>query len=274
LSKKNWDSYFDAVRRQQWQIAKTALKGVMAEEGDNHHVFLRLGDVYQKTGETGQAVASYHLAAGLLMERGFMQKAAALYGIILRLDPHDREALARSAEILNKLEARRHSDRATLPVQESAAHASDTGSPAPARRMVPRLFSCLSEDELRMVMEALSRKSFADGEKVVEEGDSGDSLFLIESGSAKVTAHLLGREIELANLGEGDVFGEVAFLTGRPRTASVIARGPLTVCEIGRLDIEGIIEKNPGVLSVLEDFYDSRLKDTIKKARQAGKGDV
>jgi CRP-like cAMP-binding protein len=98
-------------------------------------------------------------------------------------------------------------------------------------------------------------------------GDSGDSLFLIDSGRAKVVAHLLGREIELAILGEGDVFGEVAFLTGRPRTAGVVAVGLLRVWQIGRLAVEGVIEKNPSVLSVLEDFYEGRVRDTIKKAK-------
>jgi CRP-like cAMP-binding protein len=268
VNKKNWDIYFDAVRRQQWEIAKNALKGVIAEEADNPQTFLRLGDVYQKTGETRQAIALYHRCAGLLGERGFAQKAAALYRIILRLDPHDREALDRSSEILRESEAARRRDRAALPGCEATVSRPDAEAPqVPAGRKVPKLFSCVSEDEFRTVRERLDLKSFADGEKVIEEGDSGDSLFLIESGSARVVAHLLGREVELAILGEGDVFGEVAFLTGRPRTASVIARGPLRAYEIGRLDIERIIEKNSGVLSVLEDFYESRLKDTIRKVK-------
>jgi CRP-like cAMP-binding protein len=268
VNKKNWDIYFDAVRRQQWEIAKNALKGVIAEEADNPQTFLRLGDVYQKTGETRQAIVLYHRCAGLLRDRGFAQKAAALYRIILRLDPHDREALDRSSEILRESEADRRRDRAAPQGCETTVSCPDAEAPqVSAGRKVPKLFSCVSEDEFRTVRERLDLKSFADGEKVIEEGDSGDSLFLIESGSARVVAHLQGREVELAILGEGDVFGEVAFLTGRPRTASVIARGPLRVYEIGRLDIERIIEKNSGVLSVLEDFYESRLKDTIRKVK-------
>ncbi len=66
-------------------------------------------------------------------------------------------------------------------------------------------------------------------------------------------------------MGDGDLFGEVAFLTGRPRTASVIAGGTLKVYEIGRMDIERIIESDPMVLSRLGEFFERRVKDTIKK---------
>ena len=125
----------------------------------------------------------------------------------------------------------------------------------------------MPENEVKKVLEGLEIKTFNDKEMVIEEGDSGDSMYLIESGKAKVMAHLLGREVELAALGDGDVFGEVAFLTGRPRTASVIADGPLRVYEIGRFDIERIIEADPAVLSRLGEFFESRVRDTIKKVR-------
>ncbi len=265
MTKRNWDSYFGAVRKQQWETAKQALKGVMAEEGDNPQIFLRLGDVYQKNGETGQAIACYHRCAGLLRERGFAQKAAALYRIILRLDPLDEEAIERSLEVLQEIEAARRPGPVKPPEGKATERPAESG---PASARVPKIFSSLSREAFREVMAGLSRRSFEDGERVVEEGDSGDSLFFIESGGARVTAHLLGREVELAVLGEGDVFGEVAFLTGRPRTANVTALGPLQVCEIGRLAIESIIEKNPGVLSVLEEFYESRARDTVRKVKK------
>lgn len=260
MAKGNWDIYFDAVRKQQWEAAKTSLKGIIASEGDNPQTFLRLGDVYQKCGNNRSAITSYHRSAALLREQGFVQKAAALYRIILRLDPRDEEAIAGSSEILAEIDGARRREPVGL---EQAAPPEEAQVPA----KVPKLFSGLSKDRLKKVMAGLARKSFEKGEKVVEEGDSGDSLFLIESGSAQVTAHLLGREVELAVLAEGDVFGEVSFLTGRPRTADVTSLGPLTVCEIGRVDIEEIIEQNPQVLSSLEEFYESRARDTVKKVK-------
>jgi CRP/FNR family cyclic AMP-dependent transcriptional regulator len=78
---------------------------------------------------------------------------------------------------------------------------------------------------------------------------------------------MLGREIELAMLGEGDLFGEVAFLTGRTRTASIIAVGPLEVYEMDRMHIEQLLDRNPEIMSRLEGFYENRIRDTIKKIK-------
>ena len=127
--------------------------------------------------------------------------------------------------------------------------------------------SSLPEDEIKQITERLKAQSFLPGQKVVEEGDFGDSVFVIISGKAKVVAHILGNEIELATLSVGDVFGEVAFLTGRPRTASVIADGVLRVMEFNRLILEEIFEKYPEILKKLEDFYQSHLEDTLSKVR-------
>lgn len=127
--------------------------------------------------------------------------------------------------------------------------------------------SSLPENEIKQIIERLKSQSFLPGQKVVEEGDFGDSIFIIISGEAKVVAHILGTEIELATLSVGDVFGEMAFLTGRPRTASVIAVDELRVMEFNRLILEEILEKYPEILKKLEDFYQSHLEDTISKVR-------
>lgn len=127
--------------------------------------------------------------------------------------------------------------------------------------------SSLPEDEIKQITERLKAQSFLSGQEVVEEGDFGDSIFVITSGEAKVVAHILGKEVELATLSVGDVFGEVAFLTGRPRTASVIATDELRVMEFNRLILEEILEKYPEILKKLEDFYQSHFEDTLSKVR-------
>ena len=130
---------------------------------------------------------------------------------------------------------------------------------------IPELFSDMSEEEFRNILVEFNIRTFSDKEKVIEEGDSGDSMYIIKSGKAKVVAHLLGKEIELAILQEGDMCGEVAFLTGRPRTASIIADGPVEVYEVSRVQLESIIDRNPEILGRLESFYESHVQDTIKK---------
>lgn len=62
-------------------------------------------------------------------------------------------------------------------------------------------------------------RRFSSGEKVIEEGDTGESVYIIRNGNAAVFGHFLGKKVRLSTLSAGDFFGEVAFLTGRTRTA-------------------------------------------------------
>lgn len=274
MNKKDWETYFDAVKRQDWKSATNALEKIARTEKDNPQVYLKQGDAHQKTGDVQHAIASYHRSAQLLRDRGFGQKAIALYKIILRLAPGDKDAASGVEEILREIEAEKKAPRTAGvrgPLErggnEAASVTPSAGKPCEGTVRVPKLFSGMSDEEFTKTCGEFQVRTYDPGEKVIEEGDSGDSMYLIRSGNAKVVAHITGRRIELAELGEGDLFGEVAFLTGRPRTAEVIALGPLKVYEIGRLDIERIVEKNPEVLSRLEDFYEKRARDTVEKIR-------
>lgn len=132
---------------------------------------------------------------------------------------------------------------------------------------IPEFLSALPEEEARELLGKIKPQLFSAGQKIVEEGDSGDSIFLIKSGRASVVAHILGKEIELAVLSDGDVFGEVAFLTGRPRTASVIALDKLELIEFDRLILDEMFEKYPDILKKLQDFYQSHVQDTLRKVK-------
>lgn len=144
----------------------------------------------------------------------------------------------------------------------------DTGAVEEAQAFeTPSFLSSVSKKEVKSIFDRLQPQIFNPGDKIVEEGDSGDSVYFISSGSARVVAHILGKEMELAVLSSGDAFGEVAFLTGRPRTASVIAIDKVTVREFNRIMLEEIFEKYPDVLKRLEDFYQSHVQDTLKKVK-------
>ncbi len=102
------------------------------------------------------------------------------------------------------------------------------------------------------------------------EGDVGESLFVIEKGRVKVITTIAGKTIELAELGEGDIVGEVAILTDRPRTASVIALEETECFEMGRDLIMDILERHPELADALNEIYHQRVKDTITKVKRGG----
>jgi CRP/FNR family cyclic AMP-dependent transcriptional regulator len=94
-------------------------------------------------------------------------------------------------------------------------------------RTVP-LFTGLSPRQLRSVARAARRVEYPPGQVVTREGENGNSLFVIERGTAKVTA----QGEHKATLGAGGYFGEVAVIDGGPRTATITAEIPLAAIEV------------------------------------------
>jgi len=80
-------------------------------------------------------------------------------------------------------------------------------------------FAGLSEDEVERISRQFKRRTFPAGATITKEGAGGAAFFVIESGDAVVTVH--GREV--ARLGRGDYFGEVALIDEGARTATVTA---------------------------------------------------
>ena len=284
MSKQYWEAYFNALKQQNWEWAKTTLEHLCNTEPDNPQVQLKLGDIYQRLGNTTEAIASYHKSAWALKNQGFIQKALALYKIILRLDSFNEEALKASRELMIDISSKKNPKTAApfseAPVEAGEKEEAETGFPvgleetelkpeteAGLSYLLPPLFEPLPQDEMKQLIEKTKLQSCPAGQTIIEEGDSGDSIFLVRLGSTRVFSHILGKEIELAILSAGDVFGEVAFLTGRPRTASVVALENTEIFEFNKLLLEEIFEKYPDVLKKLYDFYQCRVQDTVEKVK-------
>jgi cyclic nucleotide-binding protein/tetratricopeptide repeat protein len=130
----------------------------------------------------------------------------------------------------------------------------------PARPRAPALFPDFSDEELVAVMGGLRLTSFAPGELIVSEGEPGDSLFLVTTGSVKAwIRNREGRYVFARRLGEGDFFGEISVLTGSPRTATVVAAAPCELLELDRPTLDGITTTYPRVRDVLQRFYEQRI---------------
>lgn len=99
----------------------------------------------------------------------------------------------------------------------------------------------------------------------MSEGESGDSLFVIEKGSVQVVKAGEGaaREpIELAVLDEGAFFGEMSLLTGEPRTATVIAKEHCGVLTVSKDALSPILEANPTIAESFSRALVAREEDT------------
>jgi len=109
-------------------------------------------------------------------------------------------------------------------------------------------------------------RTFADGDCIVREGDIGDTFYLIRSGEVQVFVldRKKRRQVPLGSMRAGDFFGEVALLTGRPRTATVRAKGTVELMELSRTDFDKIVKDYPRIRAVVEAYLKKRVQSTIK----------
>jgi CRP/FNR family cyclic AMP-dependent transcriptional regulator len=89
--------------------------------------------------------------------------------------------------------------------------------------------------------EARFTRTFQAGEVVFREGDLGRTMFVVRAGQVRITRQVRGGERTFALLGTGEFFGEMAVLSGRPRTATATAVGALTLLELDEKRFEAMI---------------------------------
>jgi len=99
---------------------------------------------------------------------------------------------------------------------------------------ISELIRHLPLEAVEEMVTRVSERSFEAGELVFQEGDSGDEVFFLETGSITVSRD----NQEIALLGSGDVLGEIALVTGAPRTATAIATENATAFSLPKRDFD------------------------------------
>ncbi len=127
------------------------------------------------------------------------------------------------------------------------------------------VFQTFSAEERRQVLNRVTMESFPAGAAVLQEGAPGDCLYIIKQGEVEVftTDPKLGR-VSLARLKEGDFFGEISLLTGRPRSASVTALQPAELVRLKKQDYDQIAARHPQIVQILEDSLQARLENKLR----------
>ena len=99
------------------------------------------------------------------------------------------------------------------------------------------LFKTLTPRQLTDVAEKMSKRHYAAGETIIRNGDPGEEFFLISDGEVEISR----ADREVARLGPGDFFGEVALISGEPRNATVVAQKAVDVYVLGKTDFEAAL---------------------------------
>jgi len=128
-------------------------------------------------------------------------------------------------------------------------------------RVSSPLFADFSEEDLVAVIQGLELATFGPGEILILEGDPGTSLFVVTSGVVRAFVRQKdGKNKQVREMGEGSFFGEIAVLSGKPRTATVTAKTPVEALILERKTLDEIVKTHPSVRTTLQKFAAERLK--------------
>jgi small-conductance mechanosensitive channel len=107
------------------------------------------------------------------------------------------------------------------------------------------LFCGLQAQELQELGQSTIHLRFGKGEKIIEQGKPGKSMYILADGSAEVRVNHDGELVRVGRLGQGDCFGEISLLTGEARTATVIAESDCEVAKIEKSAMRALLLEHP-----------------------------
>lgn len=114
----------------------------------------------------------------------------------------------------------------------------------------------IPDDELRNVINAIKLMSLEDGQRLLMEESTSKDCFIIWQGKVQVTSvNLVGKALLLAELGPGELVGEIGLIRNVQRSASVTAIGPVQALRLDRSSFEYLAKLSPL-------FYESVLVNT------------
>jgi CRP/FNR family transcriptional regulator, cyclic AMP receptor protein len=139
----------------------------------------------------------------------------------------------------------------------------DLKSNAYGRKLLEQssLFAQMDESSRRELIAQAIPRSFATGETVCRIGDPGGSMMAVLTGTVRISLPTVkGKEIILGDLHAGELFGEIALLDGKPRSANATA---LTKCELlvlERRNVIPLLARNPAACLQLMELLCARIR--------------
>ncbi|GMO30443.1 MAG: cyclic nucleotide-binding domain-containing protein [Termitinemataceae bacterium] len=112
-------------------------------------------------------------------------------------------------------------------------------------------------------------QQYKKGNPIFIEGELGENLFIIQSGTVRIFKILDGSEVMLALLHQGDIFGEMALLESKPRSACAVASDDTILMTIQKQNFEGMASQQPQIISRLTKMLADRIWFSYKQLNNA-----
>ncbi len=129
-----------------------------------------------------------------------------------------------------------------------------------------------------MLRQAVQERKYSAGQEIFKEGDEGDGVFVVKEGLVEISG-LVGDQVRhvFSKVGPGDIFGEMAVIENKPRSASAVAAAATTVGYIPRAGMTALVERSPAlalgllreISGRLREFNRQYLKEVLQTERLA-----
>lgn len=221
---------------------------------------------------------------GLLLESFLEFKVGSSLNILVRL-PHEElwQAFKGKVKWVDKKPNKQNHYLFGIKFQPGISHIEVPMHKAEIRkkRMYPRdleflmqipLFDSISQESRCPLLNCMTPKHLQAGERLISQGDEGDTLYIIQNGSCVVGVEKHGKEHPIRRLRAGDVVGEMAILTGERRTASVDAETDMSLWSIGRGQFDALCREHPDLRNFLTELITNRFStEKMTADRTVGK---
>lgn len=211
------------------------------DEGDEAFVVVRGQLRAQRDQEPGQALA--HLGRRTIFGEMALVTEAPRAATVVAEEPTLLLVMSREAlESIARQDAAVGRELADFGRERMMANLMRRGS----------ILNAVPEEQREQLVARFETKNFQAGEVLVELGEEPPGLYLIASGHVRVTAvDSDGDRLELAELGPGDVVGEIGLILRRPATATCTATHPTLTLFLAHADFASTIREHPTLLSEL-----------------------
>jgi CPA2 family monovalent cation:H+ antiporter-2 len=226
------------------------VSGALAQIGEFSFILAGLGVAYQLLPVEGLSL----ILAGALLSISLNPLVFAGADLMIEwsrrvdwLKALEDKRVARFARLQAELDAAR-----TASESKSAAH--KTYSPEELVKRFP-LFAGLTPEQCETVALHFQRRSAEPGERLIRVGDKADVVYFISSGQVEIVIN--GHSIKT---GPGDFFGEMALLSGEPRSADVTALDYCELLTLSRRDFRELLRRYPGMRAPIDAIAKERFQ--------------
>lgn len=150
----------------------------------------------------------------------------------------------------------------TLQIERKGSSGSTVMDIARASVRKQPFLQLLDETQLGKLLSAARFQHYGRREKVITQGTTGESMFILLNGEANVYVQANGAETLVATLRTGDYCGEMSLLTGAPRSATVVAETDCEMWEIGKEVLAEILQENENLVQKLSELLAQRRMET------------